>query len=59
MNILDKIVLNKRKEVEADKRKTSIAKLEAYPLFSRETYSFRDFLLDPKRHHPKASSTTG
>jgi indole-3-glycerol phosphate synthase len=49
MNILDKIVLNKRKEVEADKRKTSIAKLEAYPLFSRETYSCRDFLLDPKR----------
>jgi len=49
MNILDKIVINKKKEVEADKQKTSIAQLERYELFGRQTYSFREFLLDPKR----------
>jgi len=49
MNILDKIVINKKKEVEADKQRTSIAQLEQYALFGREIYSFRDFLLDPKR----------
>jgi len=49
MNILDKIVINKKNEVEADKQKTSIAQLEQYALFGRETYSFREFLLDPQR----------
>lgn len=49
MNILDQIVANKKKEVAAAKRKTSYAKLEESELFHRQTYSFRDFLLDPAR----------
>jgi indole-3-glycerol phosphate synthase len=50
MNILDKIVLNKRKEVEAAKRRVSYTKLEESDLFQRETYSFREFLLHPERN---------
>lgn len=49
MNILDKIVLNKRKEVATAKKKTSYTQLEEADPFSRETYSFRDFLLAPDR----------
>lgn len=49
MNILDKIVLNKRSEVETAKKETSIRELESSPLFARDTYSFKEFLLDPKR----------
>jgi len=47
--ILDKIVLNKRREVESAKKKTSYTKLEESDFFHRETYSFREFLLDPAR----------
>ena len=49
MNILDKIVANKLKEVASAKNKTSFTQLEESEFFSRETYSFRDFLLDPER----------
>jgi len=49
MNILDKIVLNKRVEVELAKKETSYAKLEESTLFQRETYSFKEFLLHPER----------
>jgi len=49
MNILDKIVLNKRKEVELAKKRVSYTKLEESDLFQRETYSFREFLLHPER----------
>jgi indole-3-glycerol phosphate synthase len=49
MNILDKIVLRKREEVASAKAQTSIATLEAEPAFGRQTYSFRQFLLDPER----------
>lgn len=49
MNILDKIVINKKKEVRAAKNRTSYTKLEESDLFQRECYSFRDFLLDPER----------
>ncbi|MDB4925120.1 indole-3-glycerol phosphate synthase TrpC [Mucilaginibacter sp.] len=49
MNILDKIVLNKKAEVISAKKNTSIAELEASALFSRQTYSFKEFLLDPAR----------
>lgn len=49
MNILDKIVINKKKEVATAKKRTSYTKLEESDLFQRECYSFKDFLLDPKR----------
>jgi len=49
MNILDKIVANKLREVASAKNKTSFTQLEESEFFSRETYSFRDFLLDPER----------
>jgi indole-3-glycerol phosphate synthase len=49
MNILDKIVANKKIEVAAAKALTSIAQLEASELFGRATYSFREFLLAPER----------
>lgn len=49
MNILDKIVINKKKEVALAKDKTPVAQLEQSAAFSRETYSFRDFLLAPDR----------
>lgn len=47
--ILDKIVWQKRKEVELAKQQVSVAQLEASALFTRPTYSFREFLLDPLR----------
>jgi indole-3-glycerol phosphate synthase len=49
MNILDKIVINKKKEVQAAKELTSSAQLETTDLFKRNTYSFREFLLAPDR----------
>ncbi|MBW4891752.1 indole-3-glycerol phosphate synthase TrpC [Mucilaginibacter sp. HMF5004] len=49
MNILDKIVINKKAEVAAAKANVSVKELEASPLFSRDTYSFRNFLLAPER----------
>jgi indole-3-glycerol phosphate synthase len=49
MNILDKIVVNKKKEVRRAKSRTSYTRLEESDFFSRECYSFKDFLLDPER----------
>jgi indole-3-glycerol phosphate synthase len=49
MNILDKIVINKKKEVEAAKIRTSYTKLEESDFFHRECYSFKKFLLAPDR----------
>jgi indole-3-glycerol phosphate synthase len=49
MNILDKIVIRKKEEVAFSKTQVSVADLEARFFFSRETYSFKTFLLDPKR----------
>ncbi|MBK0380162.1 indole-3-glycerol phosphate synthase TrpC [Mucilaginibacter segetis] len=49
MNILDKIVAHKRKEVEQDKRERSVAELERSDFFQRQTHSFREFLLAPDR----------
>ncbi len=49
MNILDKIVLNKKAEVASAKKDTTVKELESSALFSRDTYSFKDFLLDPAR----------
>jgi indole-3-glycerol phosphate synthase len=49
MNILDKIVLNKKAEIKEAKENTTVKELEATSLFSRDTYSFKEFLLDPAR----------
>jgi indole-3-glycerol phosphate synthase len=49
MNILDKIVLNKRAEVASAKKDTSIKELESSVLFDRTTYSFKEFLTAPDR----------
>src|ERR1700761_3103830 len=47
--ILDKIVVNKKREVAAAKSRTSYVELEESDLFHRECYSFKDFLLAPDR----------
>jgi indole-3-glycerol phosphate synthase len=49
MNILDRIVANKKREVAQAKNRTSYIKLEESDFFHRECYSFKDFLLDPAR----------
>jgi len=49
MNILDKIVEHKKKEVARDKRETTYTELEESEYFHRDTYSFRDFLLAEDR----------
>jgi indole-3-glycerol phosphate synthase len=49
MNILDKIVINKKKEVQYAKAHTSYAELEESDFFNRKCYSFKDFLIDPAR----------
>ncbi|MFD2872399.1 indole-3-glycerol phosphate synthase TrpC [Mucilaginibacter ximonensis] len=49
MNILDKIVLNKKAEVAEAKKNTSIKELESSALFGRDSYSFKEFLTAPNR----------
>jgi indole-3-glycerol phosphate synthase len=49
MNILDRIVINKKKEVAFAQNRTSYTKLEESDSFQRDCYSFKDFLLDPQR----------
>src|ERR1700742_427536 len=49
MNILDKIVANKKREVARAKARTSYIQLEESEFFHHECYSFKDFLLDPAR----------
>ena len=49
MNILDKIVVNKKMEVALAKSRTPVTKLEGSDFFNRDCYSFKDFLLDPQR----------
>lgn len=48
-NILDRIVAKKRQEIEADRRRTPIVRLEESDNFFRECYSFRESVLDPGR----------
>jgi indole-3-glycerol phosphate synthase len=50
MNILDKIVLRKREEVELSKMQVSIKELEAAAHFDLSPYSFKFFLLDESRN---------
>jgi len=47
--ILDKIVLNKKKEVQAAKGRTTYTQLEESEFFHRDCYSFKEFLLTPER----------
>ncbi|TWR29931.1 indole-3-glycerol phosphate synthase TrpC [Mucilaginibacter pallidiroseus] len=49
MTILDKIVAQKKIEVANDKAIIPVEVLQASPLFQRDTYSFKDFLLAPER----------
>lgn len=49
MNILDKIVINKKAEVQSAKERIAVSQLEASDFFNRETYSFKEFLLNPER----------
>lgn len=49
MNILERIVTTKKQEVITGKNLISAAKLEESAYFSRQPYSFRDFLLDPEK----------
>jgi indole-3-glycerol phosphate synthase len=49
MNILDRIVLRKKKEVAEAKQRTPVIELEASAYFNRQPLVFKDFLLDPGR----------
>src|SRR5580698_9320951 len=49
MNILDKIVANKKKEVQSARESTTYTQLEESDFFHRDCYSFKAFLLDPER----------
>ena len=49
MNILDKIITQKKVEVAARKMETSIASLEKEYFFNKETLSLKTFLLDPSK----------
>lgn len=49
MNILDKIVLRKKEEVEQAKKLVSIKELEQGPYFNRTPYSLKEFMLSPER----------
>jgi indole-3-glycerol phosphate synthase len=49
MNILDKIVIQKKREVAYAKKHHSYTELEESEYFHRPTHSFRDFLLDPSK----------
>jgi len=49
MNILDTIIVQKRKEVAVRKQQTSVAELEKGKFFAKETLSLKKFLLDPSR----------
>lgn len=46
MTILDKIIAHKKKEVESCKELTDIASLQKSPLYSRPSYSLKQFVMD-------------
>jgi len=49
MNILDKIVANKKKEIKHAKHYTSYTELEESHFFNRDCYSLKESLLHPER----------
>lgn len=49
MNILERIVANKKLELEKRKLERSVELLQKETLFSRPTFSLKSFLLDPER----------
>ncbi len=49
MNILDKIVANKIKEVEEAKKKLSVKQLEQKDFFSRQVYSAKEWITDQNK----------
>lgn len=49
MNILEKIIAQKKKEVEERKKEVSVRSLEKERFFQRATYSLRQFISDPTR----------
>jgi len=49
MNILNKIIINKRREVARAKYATTYTELEESDFFHRDCYKLKDFLLDPDR----------
>jgi indole-3-glycerol phosphate synthase len=49
MNILDKIIAQKRIEVEARKKETSVSELERGPFYKSETHSLKASLLDESK----------
>ena len=49
MNILEKIILNKRKEVALIREQTAFSDFEKSTLFSRTTFSLSEFILDTSR----------
>ncbi|AMQ01198.1 Indole-3-glycerol phosphate synthase [Pedobacter cryoconitis] len=49
MNILDKIVLRKKEEIEQAKKLVSIKELEQGVYFNRTPYVLKDFMLSPER----------
>ncbi len=49
MNILDKIVAHKRREVAAQKERVSVQELENAPLFGRQCHSFRARFTNPEQ----------
>ncbi len=49
MNILEKIVAQKRKEVDQHKQETTLTQLEHGPFYQAETYSLKECLLDKNK----------
>jgi indole-3-glycerol phosphate synthase len=49
MNILEKIIEHKRKEVQQRKKEVDVKALEAERFFTRQTYSLKQFVSDPAK----------
>ena len=49
MTILDKIIERKRVEVAQAKTNVSLEQLSTYPLYPRECYNLKDYILNPEK----------